>query len=42
MLNEFSDKDPNNKPKPFILTAEFWVGIAAVSFGFAFILGLIA
>jgi hypothetical protein len=41
MLNEFSDKNPSGKQKPFIMSGEFWLGVASVLIGLTLILGFI-
>jgi hypothetical protein len=41
MLNEFSDKEPKGKPRPFIMSGEFWLGVATVLISLTLILGFI-
>lgn len=41
MLNEFSDKVPKGKPKPFLFSGEFWFGVATVFIGLTLILGFL-
>jgi hypothetical protein len=41
MLNEFSDKAPKGKQKPFIMSGEFWLGVATILIGLTLILGFI-
>jgi hypothetical protein len=38
MLNEFSDKVPQTKRKPFIMSGEFWLGVTTVLVGLTLIL----
>jgi hypothetical protein len=41
MLNEFSDKVPDGKRKPFVMSGEFWLGVATVLIGLSIILGFL-
>jgi hypothetical protein len=41
MLNEFSDKVPKGKRKPFVMSGEFWLGVATILIGLTLILGFI-
>ncbi len=41
MLNEFSDRVQKSKPKPFLLSGEFWFGVATVLIGLTLILGFL-
>jgi hypothetical protein len=41
MLNEFSDRGPNRKRKPFIMSGEFWLGVATVLIGSMLVLGFL-
>jgi hypothetical protein len=39
MLNEFSDKVPEAKRKPFVMSGEFWLGVFSVFLIIALVLG---
>jgi hypothetical protein len=41
MLNDFSDRGPTRKPKAFILSGEFWLGVATVLIGSMLVLGFL-
>jgi hypothetical protein len=41
MLNEFSDKVPEAKRKPFVMSGEFCLGVTTVLVGLTLILGFI-
>lgn len=39
MLNEWSDRPPPRRPKPFLASGEFWLGITATLIGLALLVG---
>ncbi len=41
MLNEFSDRAPKGKAKPFIMSGEFWLGVISALIGIAVILNFV-
>jgi hypothetical protein len=41
MLNEFSDKAPEVKPRSFVMRGEFWLVFCAILIGVSLILGFL-
>lgn len=39
MLNEWSDREPKRKRRPFVMSGEFWLGVATVFIAGALLAG---
>jgi hypothetical protein len=42
MLNEFSDKAPESKRKPFLMSGEFWLGFVSFIICLTLTIGFLA